>query len=98
MELGALKVLPDIRRKASLKLFKRQVCCCAVVVVMNMVNASKSMRCFLKGGNSSSLVQFSSTTEDYNDTGDCGGVVVFRIWSMSSFGMSDKYSGIGIRI
>ncbi|KAK8587460.1 hypothetical protein V6N13_086446 [Hibiscus sabdariffa] len=59
---------------------------CAVVVVMNMVNASKSMRYFLKGGNSSSLVQFSSTTEDDNDTGDCGEVVVFRIWSMSSFG------------
>ncbi|KAK8692971.1 hypothetical protein V6N13_070572 [Hibiscus sabdariffa] len=94
MELGALKDMPDIRKKASLKLFKQQESHGSkllssykemVVVVMNMVTASKSMRCFLKGGNSSSLVQFSSTSDDVNDTGDCGGVAVFGFWSVSSF-------------
>ncbi|KAG8476933.1 hypothetical protein CXB51_030283 [Gossypium anomalum] len=80
MELGALKDMPDIRKKASLKLFKQQV-----GVVVNMVNASQSMRCYLKGGNSSSLVHFSSSSEDVNDTGDCGGVAVFGFWPISSF-------------
>ncbi|OMO51210.1 hypothetical protein CCACVL1_29933, partial [Corchorus capsularis] len=94
MELGALKDMPDIRKKASLKLFKQQELHRSkilssykdmVTVVMHMVNASKSMRCFLKGASSSSLVQFSSSCEDINDTGDCGGVAVFGFWSISSF-------------
>lgn len=94
MELGALKDMRDIQRKASLKLFKQQQIQCSkllssykdmVAVVVLMVNASESMRCFLKGANSSSLVQFSSTSEDINDTGDCGGVAVFGFWSISSF-------------
>lgn len=59
-----------------------------VTVVVHMVNASKSMRCFIKGASSSSLVQFSSTSEDINDTGDCGGVAVFGFWSVSYFGMA----------
>lgn len=94
MELGALKDMPDIRKKASLKLFKQQeLYRCnllssykeMVTVVVHMVNASKSMRCFIKGASSSSLVQFSSTSEDINDTGDCGGVAVFGFWSVSYF-------------
>ncbi|XVF49995.1 hypothetical protein PTKIN_Ptkin04bG0060000 [Pterospermum kingtungense] len=94
MELGALKDMPDIRKKASLKLFKQQELYRTkllssykemVTVVVHMVNASKSMRCFLKGASSSSLVQFSSTSEDINDTGDCGGVAVFGFCSISSF-------------
>ncbi|XP_012488959.1 uncharacterized protein LOC105802072 [Gossypium raimondii] len=94
MELGALKDMPDIRKKASLKLFKQQEFHGSkllssykdmVAVVVNMVNASQSMRCYLKGGNSSSLVHFSSSSEDVNDTGDCGGVAVFGFWSISSF-------------
>ncbi|XWS47943.1 hypothetical protein CRYUN_Cryun13aG0029400 [Craigia yunnanensis] len=94
MELGALKDMPDIRKKASLKLFKQQELHGSkllssykdmVAVVVHMVNASKSMRCFLKGASSSSLVQFSSSSEDINDTGDCGGVAVFGFWSISSF-------------
>ena len=59
-----------------------------MAVVVHMVNASKSMRCFLKGPSSSSLVQFSSSNEDINDTGDCGGVAVFGFWSVFSFGMA----------
>ncbi|XP_022737134.1 uncharacterized protein LOC111290002 isoform X2 [Durio zibethinus] len=94
MELGALKDMPDIRKKASLKLFKQQELHRSkllssykdmVAVVVQMVNASKSMRCFLKGASSSSLVQFSSSSEDINETGDCGGVAVFGFWSISSF-------------
>ncbi|XVF11820.1 hypothetical protein REPUB_Repub08aG0060100 [Reevesia pubescens] len=94
MELGALNDMPDIRKKASLKLFKQQELHRGkllssykdmVAIVVHMVNASKSMRCFLKGASSSSLVQFSSYSEDTNDTGDCGGIAVFGFWSISSF-------------
>ncbi|XP_021287326.1 uncharacterized protein LOC110418810 [Herrania umbratica] len=94
MELGALKDMPDIRNKASFKLFEQQELHRSkflssykdmVAVVMHMVNASKSMRSFLKVASSNSLVQFSSSSEDINDTGDCGGIAVFRFWSISSF-------------
>ncbi|XVE56832.1 hypothetical protein DITRI_Ditri04bG0042300 [Diplodiscus trichospermus] len=94
MELGALKDMPDIRKKASLKLSKQQELYRSkllssykemVDAVVHMVNASKSMRCFLKGSSGNSIVQFGSTCEDVNDTGDCGGVAVFVFWSISSF-------------
>ncbi|KAK6261717.1 hypothetical protein QUC31_007533 [Theobroma cacao] len=94
MELGALKDMPDIRNKASFKLFEQQELHRSkvlssykdmVAVVMHMVDASKSVRSFLKVASSSSLVQFSSSSEDINDTGDCGGIAVFRFWSISPF-------------
>ncbi|KAI3418071.1 uncharacterized protein J3R85_013922 [Psidium guajava] len=94
MELGVLKDMPNIRNKACLKLFKQQelhknkllsAYKDMVTAVTYMVSANRSMRCFLKGSNSSQLVQFSAGSEDTNDTGDGGGIPVFTFWSISSF-------------
>lgn len=52
-----------------------------------MANASRSMRCYLKGTSSSPIIQFSSNQDNQNDTGDGGGVPVFTFLSISSFGM-----------
>lgn len=57
-------------------------------IVVNMVNTSTSLRCFLKRGTNSRLIQFVSSSEDINDNGDGGGMPVFTFWSISSFGMS----------
>ncbi|XP_010663267.1 uncharacterized protein LOC100251942 isoform X2 [Vitis vinifera] len=80
MELGVLSDMPNIRKKACMKLLKQQV-----AVVTHMVNTSRSMRCFLKGTSSSPLVQFSSLSEDTNDLGDGGGTPAFLFWPISSF-------------
>ncbi|TXG49296.1 hypothetical protein EZV62_025171 [Acer yangbiense] len=80
MELGVLSDMPDIRKKARLKLFKQQV-----AEVNNMVSTSRSMRCYLKGPSGSPLVQFSSSSEDTNDTGDGGGIQVFAFMSVALF-------------
>ncbi|KAL5733715.1 hypothetical protein ACOSQ2_033407 [Xanthoceras sorbifolium] len=94
MELGVLCDMPDIRKKACLKLFKQQEhhrikllssYKDMVAVVNNMVSTSRSMRCFLKGPSSSPLVQFSSSSEDTNDTGDGGGIPVFTFLSVTLF-------------
>ncbi|KAA8541019.1 hypothetical protein F0562_024843 [Nyssa sinensis] len=94
LELGVLSDMPDIRKKASWKLLKQQELHQSrlltsykdmVGVVMHMVNASRSMRCFLRGTSSSPLVQFSSFSEDKSDNGDGGGIPVFSFWSISSF-------------
>jgi hypothetical protein len=58
-----------------------------VAAVTQMLNTSQSMRCFLKGTSNSTLVQFSGSSEDQNDTGDGGGIPVFAFWSISSHGM-----------
>ncbi|GJW59499.1 hypothetical protein Tco_0108834 [Tanacetum coccineum] len=94
MELGVLKDMPDIQNKACLKLLKQQVHHRRnllssykelVAAVVNMVSASTSLRCFLKGGTNSPLIQFSSCSEDTNDDGDGGGIPVFTFWSITSF-------------
>lgn len=46
------------------------------------------MRSFLKGPSSSPLVQFSSYSEDTNDTGDGGGTPVFALLSITVYGIS----------
>ena len=46
------------------------------------------MRCYLKGPSGSPLVQFSSSSEDTNDTGDGGGIQVFAFMSVALFGIS----------
>ncbi|KAJ0751237.1 hypothetical protein HanLR1_Chr05g0191261 [Helianthus annuus] len=51
-----------------------------------MVNTSMSLRCFLKGGINSPLIQFSNSSNDTNDNGDGGGMPVFIFWSISAFG------------
>lgn len=76
----------------------RQFCSCIycvsfnelskVTVVTHLVKTSKSMRCYLKGTNSSPLVQFSGYSEDKSDSGDGGGIPVFVFWPISWFGKS----------
>lgn len=94
MELGVLKDMPDLQNKACLKLLKQQVLHRdnlsstykeMVAAVVNMVSTSTSLRCFLKGGTNSPLIQFSSSSEDTNDDGDGGGIPVFTFWSITSF-------------
>nr|GEW24784.1 hypothetical protein [Tanacetum cinerariifolium] len=94
MELGVLKDMPDIQNKACLKLLKQQVLHRhnflssykeMVAAVVNMVSAITSLRCFLKGGTNSPVIQFSSCSEDTNDDGDGGGIPVFTFWSITSF-------------
>ncbi|PWA89914.1 hypothetical protein CTI12_AA106390 [Artemisia annua] len=94
IELGVLKDMPDIQNKACFKLLKQQVLHRdnllstykeMVAAVVNMVSASTSLRCFLKGGTNSPLIQFSSSSEDINDDGDGGGIPVFTFWSITSF-------------
>ncbi|KAL4633514.1 hypothetical protein ACB092_04G128000 [Castanea dentata] len=93
MELGVLSDMHNIRKKAGWKLFKQQETFQSkllssykdmLAAVTQMVNASKSMRTFLKGPSNSALVQFSSFSGDQNDSGDGGGIPVFAFWSISS--------------
>ncbi|KAM0018948.1 hypothetical protein Hdeb2414_s0026g00679861 [Helianthus debilis subsp. tardiflorus] len=94
MELGVLSDMPDIQKKACWKLLKQQVVHRdnllssykeMVGTVVNMVNTSMSLRCFLKGGINSPLIQFSNSSNDTNDNGDGGGMPVFIFWSISVF-------------
>ncbi|KDP31329.1 hypothetical protein JCGZ_11705 [Jatropha curcas] len=94
MELGVLNDMPDIRKKACSKLFKQQELHGSklllsykdmVTVVTHMVNTSRSMRCYVKGTTSSPIMQFSSISEDSNDSGDGSGIPVFTFWPVSSF-------------
>ncbi|CAL8169062.1 unnamed protein product [Prunus armeniaca] len=99
MELGALRDIPNIKKKASQKLFKQQVLHRGkllssykhmVSVVIHMVNISRSMKCFLKGASSSPLVHFSGYSEDKNDPGDGGGIPVFTFWTISCFEVAEE--------
>ncbi|KAL1196768.1 hypothetical protein V5N11_024586 [Cardamine amara subsp. amara] len=93
MELGVLSDMFDIKKKALNKLFKQQSSYRInllssykelVAVVVEMVNASRSLRCYTKPS-SGSLIQFSASKEDSNDAGDCGGIAVFSFWNVSAF-------------
>ncbi|WCJ35854.1 hypothetical protein M5689_017083 [Euphorbia peplus] len=94
MDLGVLNDMPAIRTKACSKLCKQLELHCSkllssykdmTAVVTSMVNASRSMRCYVKGTSNGSILQFSSTSEDNNDTGDGSGIPVFSFWPISSF-------------
>ncbi|KAL3528457.1 hypothetical protein ACH5RR_007779 [Cinchona calisaya] len=94
MELGVLSDMPGIRRNASLKLSKQQEVHHnklvssykdMMAVVTGMVNASRSMRCYLKGTTNSPLTQFSHFAQNQNDPGDGGEVPVFAFWPISLF-------------
>ncbi|WMV35302.1 hypothetical protein MTR67_028687 [Solanum verrucosum] len=94
MELGVLTEMPDIRKKACRKLFKQQETNRSkllssykdmVAVVTQMVNVSKSMRCYLKGTSGTPLTEFSCFPGNQNDTGDCDGIPVFTFWSIFDF-------------
>lgn len=54
--------------------------------MVNMINTSRSMRCYTKGAANSALAQFSCFAENENDNGDGGGVPVFTFWPVSHFG------------
>ncbi|CAH2073600.1 unnamed protein product [Thlaspi arvense] len=93
MEFGVLSDMFDIKKKALKKLFKQQSSYRIkllssykemVALVVEMVNASRSLRCYMKPS-SDSLIQFSGSMEDSNDAGDCGGVPVFNFWNVSAF-------------
>ena len=56
-----------------------------VAGVVEMVNVSRSLRCYMKSS-SGSIVQFSCSKEDSDDAGDCGGIPVFSFWNISAFG------------
>ena len=60
-----------------------------VAVVVEMVNVSRSLRCYMKpsGG---SIIQFSGSKEDSDDGGDCGGIPVFNFLNVSAFGKITK--------
>ncbi|KAK6920965.1 hypothetical protein RJ641_014643 [Dillenia turbinata] len=77
---GCSKRDAKIRAKACMKLAKQQV-----GIVTQMANAAQSMRCFLRGASDSPVLQFSSSSENGNDSGDCGGTPVYLFWSISSF-------------
>ena len=53
-----------------------------VGVVVEMVNVSRSLRCYMKP----SIIQFSGSKEDSDDAGDCGGIPVFNFLNVSAFG------------
>ncbi|KAL1566359.1 hypothetical protein AAHA92_01978 [Salvia divinorum] len=94
MEFGVLSDMSDIRKKASYKLFKQQELDRGrllksyrdmVGVLTDMVRICKSMRCYSRGTSNSPLAQFSFSSEDGSDSGDCGGIPVFRFRSIASF-------------
>lgn len=94
MDLGVLSDMPNIRKKACCKLVKQlelhqsqllSAYKAMVAVVTGMMNSSRSMRCFLKATSGSPLIQFSSSLEDSNDTGDGGGVPVFTFLPIPAF-------------
>ncbi|KAL1825002.1 hypothetical protein ACET3Z_011780 [Daucus carota] len=93
-DLGVLTDLPGIKNKAFLKLFKQQELHRSkllasyknmVAIVNQMVNAGASMRCFLKGVDNSSILQYSNSALNSTDVGDGGGIPAFTFRSISSF-------------
>lgn len=58
-----------------------------VDIVNQMVTTCASMKCFLKGVDNSSILQYSNSSVNTNDGGDGGGIPAFTFLSISSFGM-----------
>ncbi|KAK1287395.1 hypothetical protein QJS10_CPB19g01693 [Acorus calamus] len=94
MDFGVLKEMPNIQKKSYKKLSLRQELYGErflssyknlVNIVSDMVNASRSMRCYLKGSAASPILQFGNHSEDKNDSGVGGGVPVFSFYSISYF-------------
>ncbi|KAF2576647.1 hypothetical protein F2Q70_00006474 [Brassica cretica] len=95
MKFGVLSDVFDIKKKALKKLSKQHQSSYRdkllssykemVAAVVEMVNVSRSMRCYMKPS-SRSIIQFSCSKEDLKDSGDCGGIPVFSFWNISAFG------------
>ncbi|KAH0895522.1 hypothetical protein HID58_045090 [Brassica napus] len=93
MKFGALSDMVGIKEKTLKKLSKQQSSCRIkllssykemVAVVVEMVNVSSSLRCYMKPS-SGSIIQFSGSKEDSDDAGDCGGIPVFNFLNVSAF-------------
>jgi hypothetical protein len=54
--------------------------------VSDLVKASRAMRCYSKVSSSSPLFRFTDCQDDLNDSGDGGGVPVYKWISMLEFG------------
>ncbi|KAG6386065.1 hypothetical protein SASPL_154951 [Salvia splendens] len=94
MEFGVLSDMPNIREKASYKLFKQQELerdrllksyRDMVQILTDMGRICRSMRYYSIGTSNSPLAQFSISSEDGSDSGDCGGIPVFRFFSIAYF-------------
>ncbi|KAL6584083.1 hypothetical protein OROMI_003372 [Orobanche minor] len=94
MDFGVLNDMPNIRKKACSKLLKQQELFrgkllssyrAMVSVVTHMVSSCKTMRCYFRGASSSPLAQFSFSSEDNSNSGDCDGIPVFTFYSISFF-------------
>ncbi|MCL7047483.1 hypothetical protein MKW94_005708 [Papaver nudicaule] len=94
INLGVLKDMPNIRETAIIKLALQQELHQKrllssykemVGVVSQMISISNSMRSFVKGPTGSPLIQYLSNNREDGDNGDCGGVPVFKFFSISDF-------------
>ncbi|KAI3996916.1 hypothetical protein MKX01_021192 [Papaver californicum] len=94
MNLGVLKDMPNIRETACIKLVQQQELHQErllssyremVGVISQMISVSNSMRSFVKGPTGSPLIQYSSYNKEDNNNGDCGGIPVFKFFSISDF-------------
>ncbi|KHN18344.1 hypothetical protein glysoja_006757 [Glycine soja] len=74
--------LPTELRRSELVLSYRDM----VGIVSDMINVSRSMKCFFKGSNNSSLLHFSYNSADQSDSGDGGGIPAFTFYSITSHG------------
>nr|VDD14661.1 unnamed protein product [Brassica oleracea] len=89
MKFGALSDMVGIKEKTLKKLSKQQssyrikasIFVQGNGVVVEMVNVSRSRRCYMKP----SIIQFSGSKEDSDDAGDCGGIPVFNFLNVSAF-------------
>ncbi|KAL0680704.1 hypothetical protein Bca4012_047551 [Brassica carinata] len=93
MKFGALSDMVGIKEKTLKKLSKQQSSYRIkllssykemVAVVVEMVNVSRSLRCYMKPS-SGSIIHFSGSKEDSDDGGDCGGIPVFNFLNVSAF-------------
>lgn len=93
MKFGVLSDMVGIKDKTLNKLSKQQSSYRIkllssykemVSVVVEMVNVSSSLRCYMKPS-SGSIIQFSGSKENCDDAGDCGGIPVFNFLNVSAF-------------
>ncbi|KAK3147997.1 hypothetical protein QOZ80_3BG0289340 [Eleusine coracana subsp. coracana] len=93
-DLGALKDMPGIRDKARGKLALREEQYRSMLLssyqemvhaLSPLVNASRSMRCFSNVPTNSALARYSDCQADVNDSGDGGGIPVFKWLSILEF-------------
>ncbi|KAL0671110.1 hypothetical protein Bca4012_033814 [Brassica carinata] len=91
MKFGALSDMVGIKEKTLKKLSKQQssyrikasIFVQGNGVVVEMVNVSRSRRCYMKP----SIIQFSGSKEDSDDAGDCGGIPVFNFLNFGNVDM-----------